>query len=296
MKTLKFKKTRVVKSPERGTGLSAGIDFFIPDQLTLNEMSSLQKTKGDVQCQVDGKHGIIVQYILPPQKRILIPSGIKVKFPKGYCGLFVDKSGVSSKSGLTLLAKLIDEDYQGEVFLNVVNTSDTPVKFFPGQKLAQMILLESNIVDIQEVATLDDLYNGVETERGEGGFGSTNEPVKQQEKTVTNEDSWSNSVPEAPNLAPPAETIDTEEQSNKSIEFSAEDLKDINSFFEESDINADVDDVVSDNVESTKDLKESTAEIKKPKRKRKTRGRPKARGRPKKSRRKTKKTETQASD
>ena len=110
-----------------------------------------------------------------PQRRVLIPSGIKVKFPKGYCGLLVDKSGVASKVGITLLAKLIDEDYQGEIHFNLVNTSDMAVKFCPGQKITQMVVMPVSYCQPEEVSTIDELYAGEITDRGEGGFGSTND-------------------------------------------------------------------------------------------------------------------------
>ena len=125
MSTIKIYKTRNVQTPMRGTELSAGIDLFIPVDLTLQELSNVQPVKGMANVQYQSPSGIITEYILEPQRRILLPSGIKCKFPKGHCGLLVDKSGVSSKSGLTLLAKLIDEDYQGEIHINLINTSAT---------------------------------------------------------------------------------------------------------------------------------------------------------------------------
>lgn len=177
MSTIKIYKTRNVQTPMRGTELSAGIDLFIPVDLTLQELSNVQPVKGMANVQYQSPSGIITEYILEPQRRILLPSGIKCKFPKGHCGLLVDKSGVSSKSGLTLLAKLIDEDYQGEIHINMVNTSDQPVKFYPGQKLTQMVVIPVNYCTVEECFSLEDLYKGEVTERGEGGFGSTNDKV-----------------------------------------------------------------------------------------------------------------------
>ena len=189
METIKFAKTRNVLSPTRGTSASAGIDFYIPYDLTLKELSAIQPIKGMVQAVVDGPFGKISRYILEPHRRILIPSGIKMKIPKGYAGLFVDKSGVSSKSGLTLLAKLIDEDYQGEIHINVVNTSDNIVEFYPGQQLAQLILIPVLTLSVEET-TQDQLW--IEsTERGEGGFGSTNKQLNNIQSTENNEETSS---------------------------------------------------------------------------------------------------------
>lgn len=175
MEKLKFFKTRNVQSPERGTELSAGIDMYIPVDLSLNELSAIQPIKGQVEVKVNPTTGMLQEFTLMPQRRVLIPSGIKVKFPKGYCGLLVDKSGVASKVGITLLAKLIDEDYQGEIHFNLVNTSDMAVKFCPGQKITQMVVMPVSYCQPEEVSTIDELYAGEITDRGEGGFGSTND-------------------------------------------------------------------------------------------------------------------------
>lgn len=175
MEKLKFFKTRNVQSPERGTELSAGIDMYIPVDLSLNELSAIQPVKGQVEVKVNPTTGMLQEFTLMPQRRVLIPSGIKVKFPKGYCGLLVDKSGVASKVGITLLAKLIDEDYQGEIHFNLVNTSDMAVKFRPGQKITQMVVMPVSYCQPEEVSTIDELYAGEITDRGEGGFGSTND-------------------------------------------------------------------------------------------------------------------------
>ena len=175
MEKLKFFKTRNVQSPERGTELSAGVDMYIPVDLSLNELSAIQPIKGQVEVKVNPTTGMLQEFTLMPQRRVLIPSGIKVKFPKGYCGLLVDKSGVASKVGITLLAKLIDEDYQGEIHFNLVNTSDMAVKFCPGQKITQMVVMPFSYCQPEEVFTIDELYAGEITDRGEGGFGSTND-------------------------------------------------------------------------------------------------------------------------
>ena len=160
MEKLKFFKTRNVQSPERGTELSAGVDMYIPVDLSLNELSAIQPIKGQVEVKVNPTTGMLQEFTLMPQRRVLIPSGIKVKFPKGYCGLLVDKSGVASKVGITLLAKLIDEDYQGEIHFNLVNTSDMAVKFRPGQKITQMVVMPVSYCQPEEVSTIDELYAG----------------------------------------------------------------------------------------------------------------------------------------
>jgi dUTP pyrophosphatase len=144
---MKFSKVRDVKSPSRGTALSAGIDFFVPNDFI--EMTVL------------------------PNQRTLIPSGIKVSLPDGYALIAFNKSGVASKTGMIVGACVVDEDYQGEIHLNMINTSDIGQLIRPGDKLTQFILVPVNYAEPQEVI-MDNLYREV-TERGEGGFGSTGE-------------------------------------------------------------------------------------------------------------------------
>lgn len=159
---MKYTKIRDVKSPSRGTSQSAGIDFYIPNDFNAG-----------------------LPQAIPPGGRALIPSGIKVNVPSGYALIAFNKSGVASKTGLIVGACVVDEDYQGEVHLNVINTNveheifaegvyvreSGYVTIKPGEKLTQFILLPVNYENPIEVG-IDELYEET-TERGEGGFGST---------------------------------------------------------------------------------------------------------------------------
>jgi dUTP pyrophosphatase len=160
---MKYTKIRDVKSPSRGTPESAGIDFYVPNDFNGGET-----------------------LVLNPGERTLIPSGLKVSLPKGYALIAFNKSGIASKKGLIVGACVVDEDYQGEVHLNMINTNQPSeyhengmyVKYTgtidinPGDKLTQFILIPVNYAMPEEVEHLENLYAS-ETERGEGGFGST---------------------------------------------------------------------------------------------------------------------------
>lgn len=143
---MKISKIRNVKTPERGTPLSAGLDFFIPNDFP-------------------GEHFLL------PGDAINIPSGIKVKVPHGFALVFMNKSGVAVKKGLQVGACVVDEDYQGEVHLHVRNTSTDVQSIKPGEKLVQALLIPVDYCDV-EVVNVDELYEEG-TQRGEGGFGST---------------------------------------------------------------------------------------------------------------------------
>lgn len=140
---MKIQKLRDVKTPSRGTGLSAGIDFFVP-----NDFEPIEIMRN---------------------RSVLIPSGIKVEVPKGHALIAFNKSGVATKQNLQVGACVVDEDYEGEVHLHMVNVGDYPILIQPGQKIVQFILIPVNYSQIQEVDVLDSRN----TERGAGGFGST---------------------------------------------------------------------------------------------------------------------------
>jgi dUTP pyrophosphatase len=164
---MKFAKIRDVKSPCRGTKKSAGIDFFVPNY-SEDFLKVFQKKNPT--CPND-KEGFFVR----PHTMVLIPSGIKCAVPEGY-GLFVDnKSGVSTKKGLTFMARTIDEDYEGELHISLLNATNDAVKILWGEKIVQMILIEMNY-ELPEECTIEELqeiFKSRNSERGEGGFGST---------------------------------------------------------------------------------------------------------------------------
>jgi len=141
---MKIAKVKAVKTPVRGTPESAGIDFFVPE-------------------------GIIAR--LAPGQSCLIPSGIKADVPQGHALIAFNKSGVAVKKNLYVGASVVDEDYQGEIHINLTNVGREEVEINPGEKIIQFILLPVFYDTIEEVE-LENLYAGATT-RGEGGFGST---------------------------------------------------------------------------------------------------------------------------
>lgn len=143
---MKIAKVRSVKTPARGTKLSAGLDFFVPDDLP-------------------------EEIILQPGDSANIPSGIHAKIPHGYALIAFNKSGIATKKDLIVGACVVDEDYQGEMHLHVMNVGKKPQAIIPGQKLVQMVLVPVSY-DTCEECSLDELYPE-KSERGEGGFGST---------------------------------------------------------------------------------------------------------------------------
>ncbi len=96
-----------------------------------------------------------------------IRTGIAVAIPDGYVGLCWDKSGLSVKHGIKVLAGVIDSGYRGELVLGVINLGTEPYTFEKGHKVMQMLIQKVEEVKIIVVREL------TETHRGESGFGST---------------------------------------------------------------------------------------------------------------------------
>lgn len=102
-------------------------------------------------------------------ERKLIPTGLKMELPHGYEAQIRPRSGMSIKHGITLIncVGTIDEDYRGELCVPVVNLSTESFTINNGDRIAQMIISPVTKADIEVVTELSD------TQRGEGGFGST---------------------------------------------------------------------------------------------------------------------------
>jgi dUTP pyrophosphatase len=98
-----------------------------------------------------------------------IPTGIKIAIPEGHFGMVCSRSGHGTKRGLVVAqgVGIIDSDYRGEVFVPIYNRSCSSIFLPIGERIAQMIIVPFVQVGCAFVEKL------TETERGDGGFGST---------------------------------------------------------------------------------------------------------------------------
>lgn len=126
-------------APQRGTPGSSGLDVFSPKY-----------------------------YELAPRQDILIPLDLRFEIPFGWDLSVYNKSGVATKKKLDKGAELIDSDYRGNCHIHLFNNSDSWVVFNTGDKLAQLVMRE---VWMGELEQTDEI--STDTERGQGGFGST---------------------------------------------------------------------------------------------------------------------------
>ena len=103
---------------------------------------------------------------IAPHETIKLPTGWAFQPPEGYMLQILQRSGLASK-GLIPLGGILDEDYTGEVIVIMLNTTDKYLSINNGDRIAQMAIRPYYQGEFEEVDELD------ETERGDGGFGST---------------------------------------------------------------------------------------------------------------------------
>jgi dUTP pyrophosphatase len=118
---------------------------------------------------MDLKANTDVPISLKPMERYLFPTGMHIQLPEGYEAQIRPRSGLAAKYGITVTncVGTIDSDYTGEIKVSLINLSTDTVVIYPGDRIAQMVVAKYEKVAWEEVAALD------ETERGDGGFGST---------------------------------------------------------------------------------------------------------------------------
>lgn len=105
--------------------------------------------------------------IILPGERVALRTGIAMEIPDGYAGLVWDKSGVSTKRGIKVIAGVIDSGYIGEIGIGMTNIGNEEQVFKKGDKVAQMLIQKIERAEFEEVENLE------ETSRGSAGFGST---------------------------------------------------------------------------------------------------------------------------
>ena len=116
---------------------------------------------------MDLKADILEPVILPARGSVVIPTNIHIQLPEGYEAQVRGRSGLAFKYDIISHLGTIDADYRGAIGVKLFNFSDNDFVVQPGERIAQLVIAKYEKVEWEEVPTLD------ETERGEGGFGST---------------------------------------------------------------------------------------------------------------------------
>ena len=106
---------------------------------------------------------------LDPGQRIPVPTGLRLAIPEGFEAQVRPRSGLALRHGVTVPNSpgTIDADYRGELMVLLANLGSDPVVIRRGERIAQLVIAPVVQARFELVADLDD------TERGEGGFGST---------------------------------------------------------------------------------------------------------------------------
>lgn len=122
--------------------------------------------------QTEGSSGFdlscIEDVLLPVGKTVLIKTGVRMEIPQGYEGQVRARSGIA-KRGIIVTNGIgtIDADYRGDIGVLFTNLSNSDVFFEKGERIAQIVIMPVQRVNL---VLVDDLS---ETVRGEGGFGSS---------------------------------------------------------------------------------------------------------------------------
>lgn len=106
---------------------------------------------------------------IKPGQTVMIGTGIAMEIPEGFVGLVFARSGLACKEGIAPANKVgvIDSDYRGEIKVALHNHSKSERTVENGQRIAQIVIVPFAVPDFVEAVELSD------TERGQGGFGST---------------------------------------------------------------------------------------------------------------------------
>lgn len=118
---------------------------------------------------MDLKANIDEPIVLGSLERAMVPTGLFIELPEGCEAQIRPRSGLAAKYGISITNSpgTIDADYRGEIKVLMVNLSKDPFTINPGERIAQMVVARYEQVEWEKVDQLE------ESERGEGGFGST---------------------------------------------------------------------------------------------------------------------------
>lgn len=189
MNRLRFTKVRKVATPSRGNVGDAGLDFYIPEDLTFEQLAKANEGSGvpffhvpeytiprPGKAYVYTSGDVVKGIILGPNSRVLIPSGIRVLIePRESMLTAANKSGLAKK-GIIFTSQVVDSPYTGEVHIGIANIGTDCYKILAGKKATQfiqvpVILSEPEEISEEEYLQLSENWGT----RGNNGFGSTGE-------------------------------------------------------------------------------------------------------------------------
>lgn len=119
---------------------------------------------GDAGLDLRSSESVVVK----PLEWKVIGTGLHIQLPENHMGLVMPRSGLAAKYGVTVLNSpgLIDQGYRGEIKVPLYNCGDHDFTVEVGDRIAQLVIAPFTHVELFE-GSLE------ESERGDGGFGST---------------------------------------------------------------------------------------------------------------------------
>ena len=135
----------------------------ISSKVTLPQYKTIGSSGMDISAFIED------EIIIKPSDKKIIPTGIKLKIPRGYEIQIRPRSGLAANNDITVLNTpgTIDSDYRGEIKVILFNHGKKIFKVENGLRIAQMVLCPVIEAKLFEAEIIE------ETERGEGCFGST---------------------------------------------------------------------------------------------------------------------------
>ncbi|MGB0932820.1 MAG: dUTP diphosphatase [Lishizhenia sp.] len=130
---------------------------------------SLPNYETKASAGVDIRANLATSITLKPFDRVLVKTGLYLEIPAGFEAQVRPRSGLALKKGITVLNApgTIDADYRGEVGVILINLSQEDFEIKDGERIAQVVFAKFEQAQWKETESLS------ETDRGEGGFGST---------------------------------------------------------------------------------------------------------------------------
>ena len=102
-------------------------------------------------------------YTVYPGDEVIMRTGVTVEIPKNHFGFVGDKSS----KDYTIVGRIVDESYQGEILVKIANITDKPIHFSHGDSIAQLLIIPCITPEIEIVDMID--IHKTKTERGESG-------------------------------------------------------------------------------------------------------------------------------
>ena len=118
---------------------------------------------------MDLRAALTQPFVLVPNQRAPIPTGLQIALPPGYEGQVRPRSGLALKKGIGIINSpgTLDADYRGEIFVPLINLGEAPLELLRGMRIAQLVIAPIIQIYWQKVTALDP------SSRGKGGFGHT---------------------------------------------------------------------------------------------------------------------------